>query len=273
MPTDATDATFEHDVLDTSVERPVVIDLWAPWCGPCRTLGPIIERVVDETGGAVELVKVNIDENPQVAAAFQVQSIPAVFAIKDRAVVDAFIGALGESAVREFVGRLVTAPSEADRLVAAGDEASLRRALDLEPDHTGAVARPRGACSSSGASIARPWRCSRRSRVRARPAASRARARLGAPGAAPDLDSDGLDAAERPARAAVRADDAARQEFLDLLEAMDPEDPRRGAVPPGARLAALLRPWACRAPRRHSRPTVPLRLGDPRATTSRPGPS
>ena len=138
MATDVTDQTFETEVLARSDDHPIVIDLWAPWCGPCRTLGPILEKVIDETEG-VELVKVNVDENPKISAAFQVQSIPAVFVLKDRAVVDGFVGALGEPAVREFVGRLVPAPSEADLLVEAGDEASLRAALELEPDHVGAI--------------------------------------------------------------------------------------------------------------------------------------
>src|SRR5213078_4303297 len=129
---DVTDATFESDVLERSKEVPVVVDLWAEWCGPCRTLGPIIERVVDATDGRVELVKVNVDENPRVSAAFQVQSIPAVYALKDGQVVDGFIGALPEQAVAEFVGRLEAPASEADELVAKGDEESLRRALELD---------------------------------------------------------------------------------------------------------------------------------------------
>ncbi|HTZ10614.1 MAG TPA: thioredoxin, partial [Acidimicrobiales bacterium] len=136
---DVTDATFEQDVLARSDTVPVVVDLWAPWCGPCRTLGPILERVVEATEGAVELVKVNVDDNPRVAATFQVQSIPAVFALRERQVVDAFIGALPEDQVAAFVQRLAPAPSEVDLLVEAGDEDSLRRALELEPDHPGAV--------------------------------------------------------------------------------------------------------------------------------------
>ena len=105
---DVTDDTFEAEVLDRSTEVPVVVDLWAPWCGPCRTLGPIIEDVVDKTEGKVVLVKVNVDENPRVASTFQVQSIPAVFALKDKTVVDQFIGALPAKAVEEFVSSLVT---------------------------------------------------------------------------------------------------------------------------------------------------------------------
>ena len=136
---DVTDDTFERDVLDRSTEVPVVVDLWAEWCGPCRTLGPILERVVAATEGKVALVKVDVDANPRVATTFQVQSIPAVFALQDRKIVDSFIGALPEPAVQEFVDRLAPAETEADRLVAAGDEASLRAALDLQPDHPGAV--------------------------------------------------------------------------------------------------------------------------------------
>ena len=139
--TDVTDATFETDVLARSNDVPVVVDLWAPWCGPCRTLGPILEQVVEQTEGKVELVKINVDENPQSSAAFRVQSIPAVYALKGGAVVDGFIGAQGESEVRAFVERLL--PSEAENelaaLIAAGDEASLRRALELEPDNEPAI--------------------------------------------------------------------------------------------------------------------------------------
>src|SRR6202011_2144287 len=136
---DVTDATFDTAVLERSTQVPVVVDLWAEWCGPCRTLGPILEKVVGETDGAVELVKVDVDSNPQVGAAFRVQSIPAVYAIKDRKVVDSFIGALPEPAVRQWVASLSAAPSEAERLIAAGDESSLRKALELEPANERAV--------------------------------------------------------------------------------------------------------------------------------------
>src|ERR1700674_5275735 len=132
---DVTDATFEQEVLLRSSEVPVVVDLWAPWCGPCRTLGPIIEKVVDATEGAVALAKVNVDENPAISSSFQVQSIPAVYALRDGKVVDGFVGALPEAQVAEFVARLAPQPTEADRLAAAGDEASLRQALELQPDH------------------------------------------------------------------------------------------------------------------------------------------
>jgi putative thioredoxin len=130
---DVTDATFATDVMERSKSVPVVIDLWAEWCGPCRTLGPIIEKVIAETNGAVDLVKVDVDANPQISQAFRVQSIPAVFAIHDGQIVDSFVGALPEAQVREFVERLTPGASAVDRLVSAGDEASLREALALDP--------------------------------------------------------------------------------------------------------------------------------------------
>jgi len=225
MPVDVTDATFEQEVLERSAERPVVVDLWAPWCGPCRTLGPILERVVEETNGDVELVKVNVDENPQVSAAFRVQSIPAVYALRDKQVVDGFIGALGEGAVREFVGRLAPAPSEADRLAALGDEASLRAALDLEPDHPRAVTAlaellaSRGEADEALALLARVPETPETRHVAAL-------ARLAAAGTASVPDDTAIEARLTSLLERVRSDDGARQEYVDLLESMGPDDPR-----------------------------------------------
>jgi putative thioredoxin len=130
--TDVTDATFATAVIERSMTVPVVVDLWADWCGPCKTLGPIIEKVIDETNGAVELAKVDVDANPQVSQAFGVQSIPAVFAISEGKIVDSFVGALPESAVRDFVEKLAPGASKVDKLVEAGDEESLRAALELD---------------------------------------------------------------------------------------------------------------------------------------------
>jgi len=99
-------ATFAADVLEASREVPVIVDFWAPWCGPCKQLGPVLEKAVTEAAGAVRLVKVNIDENPEIAQQLRIQSIPTVFAFKDGQPVDGFMGALPESQIKAFVSGL-----------------------------------------------------------------------------------------------------------------------------------------------------------------------
>jgi putative thioredoxin len=131
VPIDATDTTFEQEVIQRSYETTVVVDFWAEWCGPCRSLGPVIEKAVEDRGEGVELVKVDTDANPNVSRAFGIQSIPAVKAFKDGKVIDEFVGALPPAQVKRFLDGVV--PSEADALVAEGGEANLRRALELEP--------------------------------------------------------------------------------------------------------------------------------------------
>lgn len=219
---DVTDATFETAVIERSKQVPVVVDLWAPWCGPCRTLGPIIERVVAATDGSVELVKVNVDDNPKIAASFQVQSIPAVYALKDGKVVDGFVGALPEAQVAQFVSRLAPAPTEVDLLAAKGDEASLRAALELEPAHPGAVVALASILvdrRDNEEALALLARIPESAETRA----LAAKARL--------LERD-VNVAEDPSSRLeslldrVRDDSDARQEYLDLLEALGSEDPR-----------------------------------------------
>lgn len=104
---DATDQTFMVDVIEGSRETPVIVDFWAPWCGPCKTLGPMLEEAVKATRGAVKMVKVNVDENQMVAAQLRVQSIPAVYAFFQGQPVDGFMGAVAGSEVKQFVQRLV----------------------------------------------------------------------------------------------------------------------------------------------------------------------
>src|SRR3954466_13379456 len=130
MAVDITEAEFESAVIERSREVPVVVDFWAPWCGPCRQLTPALERAAAAREGQVELVKVNTDENQGIARAFQIQGIPAVKAFKDGREVAQFVGAVPPAQVESFFDGRV--PSETERLVAAGDEASLRRALELE---------------------------------------------------------------------------------------------------------------------------------------------
>jgi putative thioredoxin len=227
MSIDVTDATFETDVLTRSDTVPVVVDLWAPWCGPCKTLGPILEKVVDETGGKVELVKINVDDNPQASAAFRVQSIPAVYAVRDHQVVNGFIGAQGESAVRQFVQELLPTETEtkiAD-LVALGDEASLRSALELEPGNEQAVVALAELLVEKGDSteaLSLLERIPESAETRRVAALARVGDELPAEGAAGEEVTAKLDALlDR-----VKDDDSARQDFVDLLELLGPDDPR-----------------------------------------------
>jgi putative thioredoxin len=222
---DVTDATFETAVLDRSAEVPVVVDLWASWCGPCRTLGPILDKVVSETGGKVELVKVDVDANPRVAATFQVQSIPAVYAISERKVVDSFVGALPEPAVRQWVQRLAPQETEADRLVAKGDEASLRTVLSQEPAHEAALLALSRLLIDRGTDADKEEALSLLARLPETPEVRHlvARARVD------DEVSGDVEAKLDALLERVKDDDSARQEFVDLLELLGPDDPRTPA--------------------------------------------
>ncbi len=218
---DVTDSTFEVDVLERSDTVPVVVDLWAPWCGPCRSLGPLIEEVIASTDGKVELTKVNVDENPRISATFQVQSIPAVYALKDRKIVDGFIGAVPKDKIQAFVSKL-TESSSIDILIANGDEDSLIEALSIEPDNVHAIeklaqmyvdnANYEGAISLI-------------ERVPLTPELENiiAKARLLQKGVSLDMSS--VENSLNSLLGSVKNDETARQEFLDLLATIPSDDP------------------------------------------------
>ena len=141
---DVTTATFQQDVIEASMTMPVIVDFWAPWCAPCRSLGPILEKLADEYGGRFRLAKVNSDENGEVSQAFGVRSIPDVRVVINGEIVDQFTGALPEGQIRAFITRVIPAPEEAERRRAAelratgdtqGAAAALAKSLELNAEH------------------------------------------------------------------------------------------------------------------------------------------
>ena len=223
MAVDVTDATFETEVMVRSHQVPVIVDLWAPWCGPCKTLGPILEKATDATMGQVVLAKVNVDENPQISQAFQVQSIPAVFIMRDGKVLDSFVGAQPEHVVLQIVQSLLPDPmaQKIQELLAAGDENSLRDALVLAPHQEDVVcALAEYLVRHGGAQEALQLLPRLPETERVRGVAAAARLALN--------PVDDFDATLARLLDQVKVDEVARQEFLDILQTMGPHDPRTG---------------------------------------------
>ncbi len=217
---DVTDQTFEAEVLQRSMQIPVIVDLWAPWCGPCKTLGPMIEKLVNEAAGPgpeprVVLAKINVDENPGASQAFQVQSIPAVYALRDGQIVDSFVGAQPEAEIREFIAKQL--PSDQDAIVAAllatGDEASLAEILLAVPDHPEAIPALAAIYVEAGrndealALLAKIPETEETRRIAAL-------ARIDIAG---DEDNLAIEARLETLLPTVKNDDDKRQEFVDLL--------------------------------------------------------
>lgn len=202
---------------------PVIIDLWAQWCGPCKTLGPILEKLTNETNGKVVLAKVDVDKCPQVAQAFQVQSIPAVYAMKDGKIVDGFVGAQSENVVSQFIKNLLPEPEVVDvkALLARGDEQSLRKALAAEPTNERvviALATLLTARKDCAAALEILKTIPETAAVRDAVAAARAAF----------VPKDDFDKQLTDLLVRVKTDEQAKKEFLELLEKMGPNDPRTG---------------------------------------------
>ena len=223
MAIDVTDATFQKEVIEKSMVTPVIIDLWAEWCGPCKTLGPILEKLTAATNGQVILAKVDVDKCPQVAQAFQVQSIPAVYAMKDGKIVDGFVGAQSENVVSEFIKNFLPEPVVVDvkGLLAKGDEESLRKALAAEPINESvvvALADLLTARKDCSAALELLKTIPETERVRIAVASARAAF----------VPKDDFDKKLTELLVRVKTDEDAKREFLELLEKMGVNDPRTG---------------------------------------------
>ena len=235
---DTTTAAFRADVMQESMNQPVLVDFWAPWCGPCKQLTPILEKVVKAAKGKVKLVKMNIDEHPQIAGQLGVKSIPAVFAFQKGQPVDGFMGALPESQVKSFVERLIggIGPSPVEEIVAAAEKAvaegDLGQAAEL---FAGALAEDDSNARAMGGLIkcyvemdmleqAKQLLAAVRPEIAKDAAIVGAKAAIEAREAAASLGDDSA------LEAAVAADPGDHQARIDLAIALNAKGDREGAI-------------------------------------------
>lgn len=221
MAVDVTDQTFQSEVVEKSRTTPVIVDFWAPWCGPCQQYTPILERTVAATNGQVILAKVNIDENPQLAQAFQVQSIPTIAVLKNGQLLGTIVGAQPEHEVQRVVQAILPNPTEqrVTELMAVGTEEALRDAVALMPGNEDAVCALAEHLVRTGKAEEALTLLPRLPETdRVRHIAASARLALN--------PVDNFDEQLVSLLPRVKNDETARQEFLDILETMGAADPR-----------------------------------------------